>query len=96
MNKMPDLQTQHTGPGKGKAWFVGGGIGSLAAAAFMIRDGNFPAAHITIFEAAGVCGGSLDGAGNPEHGYSLRGGRMLTTDKFVRHHGTTLPSSRNQ
>ena len=25
-----------------KAYLVGGGIGSLAAAAFMIRDGHFP------------------------------------------------------
>jgi oleate hydratase len=27
-------------------------------------------------------GGSLDGAGDPERGYSLRGGRMLTTDNY--------------
>lgn len=60
-----------------QAYFIGGGIGSLAAAAFMIRDGNFPGENITIFEGASVLGGSLDGAGNPETGYSLRGGRMI-------------------
>ena len=65
-----------------KAYLVGSGIGSLAAAAFMIRDGNLPGANISILEAAPILGGSLDGAGDPENGYSLRGGRMLTTDNY--------------
>jgi len=65
-----------------KAYLVGGGIGSLAAAAFMIRDGKLPGENITIFEAASIFGGSLDGAGDPVAGYSLRGGRMLTTDNY--------------
>ena len=65
-----------------KAYMVGGGIGSLAAAAFMIRDGGMFGANITIYEALPVLGGSLDGAGNPADGYRLRGGRMLTTDNY--------------
>ena len=65
-----------------KAWMIGGGIGSLAAAAFMIRDGGVPGANITILEALPVLGGSLDGAGEAAAGYSLRGGRMLTTDNY--------------
>ncbi len=65
-----------------KAYMVGGGIGSLAAAAFMIRDGGIPGRNITIFEAMPVLGGSLDGGGNPTDGYTLRGGRMLTTDNY--------------
>ena len=65
-----------------KAYLIGGGVGSLAAAAFMIRDGNVPGPSITILEAAPVLGGSLDGAGNPDRGYSMRGGRMLTTDNY--------------
>ncbi len=65
-----------------KAYLVGGGIGSLAAAAFMIRDGNVPGSSITIFEAMPVPGGSLDGGGNSEIGYTMRGGRMLTTENF--------------
>ena len=65
-----------------KAYFVGGGIGSLAAAAFMIRDGGWDGARISVFEEAAVLGGSLDAAGNAEAGYSLRGGRMLTTDNY--------------
>jgi hypothetical protein len=60
----------------------GGGVGSLAAAAFMIRDGKMPGEDISIFEASPTLGGSLDGAGDPERGYSLRGGRMLTTDNY--------------
>ena len=39
---------------------VGGGIGSLAAAAFMIRDGGIPGGSITIYEALPVLGDSLD------------------------------------
>jgi oleate hydratase len=60
----------------------GGGVGSLAAAAFMIRDGKMPGEDISIFEASPTLGGSLDGAGDPGRGYSLRGGRMLTTDNY--------------
>jgi len=65
-----------------KAHLVGGGIGSLAAAAFMIRDGGLPGGNITIYEALPLLGGSLDGSGNPSDGYTLRGGRMLTTDNY--------------
>jgi len=67
---------------KSKAWLVGGGIGSLAAAAFMTRDGGMPRANISILQAAPVMGGSLDGAGYPAAGYSMRGGRRLTTDNY--------------
>ena len=65
-----------------KAYLVGGGIGSLAAAAFMIRDGGMRGENISILEESPVLGGSLDGAGDPAAGYSLRGGRMLTTDNY--------------
>ena len=65
-----------------KAYLVGGGIGSLAAAAFLIRDGGVSGENISIFEAAPTLGGSLDGAGDPTAGYSMRGGRMLTTDNY--------------
>ncbi|MEH2156431.1 oleate hydratase [Nostoc sp.] len=64
------------------AYLLGGGIGSLAAAAFMIRDGGLPGGNIFILEAKPLLGGSMDGAGNPTDGYSLRGGRMLTTDNY--------------
>ncbi|QOY88981.1 oleate hydratase [Paludibaculum fermentans] len=67
---------------KPSAYLVGAGIGSLAAAAFMIRDGEVPGVNITILEASPIAGGSLDGAGNAEDGYSMRGGRMVTTDNY--------------
>jgi len=65
-----------------KAYLIGGGIGSLAAAAFMVRDGGIRGDNITIFESLPVLGGSLDGGGNPQSGYTMRGGRMLTTDNY--------------
>lgn len=52
----------------------------MAAAAFMIRDGDAPGHHITIFEELGLAGGSLDGSGSAEAGYVLRGGRMLESE----------------
>ena len=48
----------------------------------MIRDGGMTGSNITILEATPLLGGSLDGAGDPESGYSLRGGRMLTSDNY--------------
>ncbi len=58
-------------------YLVGGGIASLAAAAFLIRDGNIPGQNITILEESNKIGGSLDAAGNPRDGYVMRGGRMF-------------------
>jgi oleate hydratase len=66
----------------GKAYLVGGGIGSLAAAAFLIRDAEVPGGNIFIFDREERCGGSLDAAGNPDKGYSMRGGRMFTSDNY--------------
>jgi oleate hydratase len=65
-----------------QAYMVGAGIGNLAAAAFMIRDGKMRGDQIHIYESLAVAGGSLDGAGNAQDGYRLRGGRMLTTDNY--------------
>ena len=60
-----------------QVYLVGGGIASMAAAAFMIRDGDVPGHNITILEELDKLGGSLDGSGSPQNGYVLRGGRML-------------------
>ena len=65
-----------------KVYLVGGGIASLAAAAFMIRDGDVPGHNITVIDELGKLGGSLDGSGSPQSGYVLRGGRMLES-KYV-------------
>lgn len=60
-----------------KAYIIGGGIGGLAAAFYLIRDGHMPAENITILEEMSVEGGSMDGAGNPDDGYIVRGGREM-------------------
>jgi len=60
-----------------KVFLVGGGIASLAAAVFLIRDGDIQGCNITILEELDTIGGSLDGSGSAEAGYVLRGGRML-------------------
>jgi len=65
-----------------KAYFIGGGIGSLAGAAFLIRDAKVSGRDIMIYEAEPLVGGSLDGALLANGAYSLRGGRMLTTDHY--------------
>ena len=57
-----------------KAYLVGGGITSLAAAAFLIRDGGMPGANISILETGHSMGVSLDGAG---HAAPVRGATAL-------------------
>jgi oleate hydratase len=66
-----------------KACLVGGGIASLASAAYLIRDGGLAGVDIRIFEAGSVLGGSLDGAGAPDRGYVIRGGRMFTYEAYT-------------
>jgi oleate hydratase len=60
-----------------KAHIVGSGLGGLCAAFFLIRDGHMPAGNITVLEAGKIEGGALDGAGNAEDGYIVRGGREM-------------------
>ncbi|MGW8778432.1 oleate hydratase [Streptomyces sp. NPDC055796] len=60
-----------------KAYLVGAGIASLSAAALLIREGGFAGGDITVLEAGNRTGGSLDAAGDPETGYTMRGGRMF-------------------
>lgn len=60
-----------------KAWIIGSGIAGLSAAFYMIRDGGMKGEDITILDALDVAGGSLDGAGDAEQGYIVRGGREM-------------------
>ncbi|WP_440875275.1 oleate hydratase [Thalassotalea sp. PLHSN55] len=60
-----------------RAYLVGGGIASLAAAAYLIRDGHMKGDQITILEQLDVNGGCLDGSGNAIDGYIMRGGREM-------------------
>jgi oleate hydratase len=66
-----------------KAYLVGGGIASLASAAYLIRDGGLSAENISIFEQDRVLGGSLDGQGSPDNRYVIRGGRMFTEEAYT-------------
>jgi oleate hydratase len=66
-----------------KAYLVGSGIASLAAAAYLIRDGGLLGKNITVFEEGGTAGGSLDGEGAAERGYVIRGGRMFTYEAYT-------------
>ncbi|MBA4011705.1 MAG: oleate hydratase [Phenylobacterium sp.] len=60
-----------------KAYVIGSGIAGLAAAFYMIRDGGMKGEDITILDALDVTGGSLDGAGDAQAGYIVRGGREM-------------------
>lgn len=65
-----------------QAYFVGGGLASLAGAAYLIRDCNFNGENIHIIEGLHILGGSNDGAGNPTNGFIVRGGRMLNEETY--------------
>lgn len=59
------------------AYLVGSGLASLAAAVFLIRDGQMKGDRITIFEELDLPGGSLDGIHQPRRGFVIRGGREM-------------------
>ena len=59
------------------AYLVGSGIASLAAAAFLIRDGRMKGENVHILEELDIPGGSLDGILRPEKGFIIRGGREM-------------------
>ena len=65
-----------------KAYFIGGGIGALSGAVFLIRDGKMPAENIHIYDKLNVSGGSMDGSGNADDGYVIRGGRMFDYEQY--------------
>lgn len=65
-----------------QVYFVGGGLASLAGAAYLIRDCNFKGENIHIIEGLRILGGSNDGAGNNEEGFVCRGGRMLNEETY--------------
>ncbi len=62
---------------KKNAYIVGGGLAGLAAAAFLVRDGQMPGENITVFEELGLPGGGCDGIKNERLGYVIRGGREM-------------------
>ena len=63
------------------AYLVGGGLASLAAACFLIRDGQMKGEHIHILEELKLPGGACDGIDDPQQGLSssAAAGRWRTT-----------------
>ena len=59
-----------------KVYIIGSGIAGLASAVYLIKDAGVVAENIHILEKDSIAGGATDGAGNPEQGYVVRGGRM--------------------
>lgn len=64
------------------AYFIGGGLASLAGAAYLIRDCGFSGKNIHVFEGMHILGGSNDGAGDITNGFICRGGRMLNEETY--------------
>ncbi len=65
-----------------QVYFIGGGLASLAGAAYLVRDCNFKGENIHIIEGMHILGGSNDGAGDAENGFICRGGRMLNEETY--------------
>jgi oleate hydratase len=59
------------------AHIIGGGIAGLSAAIALVTDAYMPAGNVTIYESLPLVGGSMDGAGDAQHGYTCRGEREL-------------------
>lgn len=62
---------------KKSAYLVGAGLASLAAACFLIRDGQMKGEKIHILEELGISGGACDGINDSEKGFVVRGGREM-------------------
>jgi len=62
---------------KKSAYLVGSGLASLAAACFLVRDGQMKGEHIHILEELELPGGACDGIHDLERGFVVRGGREM-------------------
>ncbi|HVO59345.1 MAG TPA: oleate hydratase, partial [Terriglobales bacterium] len=63
-------------PQQSRIYLIGSGIASLAAAVYLEKDAGVPGRNIQILEKANLFGGALDGAGEADRGFVIRGGRM--------------------
>lgn len=59
------------------AYLIGSGLASLAAACFLVRDGQMSGTHIHVLEKSAIPGGGLDGDQITNVGYVMRGGREM-------------------
>ena len=63
-------------PKDAHVYLIGSGIASLASALYLEKDAGVPGENIHILEKASILGGALDGAGDTDEGFVVRGGRM--------------------
>ena len=59
------------------AYLVGAGLASLAAACFLVRDGQMKGENIHILEEQKLAGGACDGIKDASKGFIIRGGREM-------------------
>ena len=59
------------------AYIVGSGLAALAAACFLVRDGQMKGERIHILEKEALAGGACDGYHFENVGYVMRGGREM-------------------
>ena len=59
------------------AYLIGSGLASLAAAAFLVRDGQMAGKRIHILEKDTLAGGACDGYKYDDVGFVIRGGREV-------------------
>ncbi len=71
---MKDRKNRH--PNNANIYLIGSGIASLASAVYLEKDAGVPGRNIHILEKDTIPGGALDGAGDEEKGFVVRGGRM--------------------
>lgn len=62
---------------KKSAYLVGAGLASLAAACFLVRDGQMKGERIHILEELSIPGGACDGIKDTQKGFVIRGGREM-------------------
>lgn len=62
---------------KKSAYLVGAGLGSLAAACFLVRDGQMKGERVHILEELSLPGGACDGIHDSDKGFIIRGGREM-------------------
>jgi oleate hydratase len=59
------------------AYIIGSGLGALAAACFLVRDGQMKGENVHVLEKDPIPGGACDGWQYGDIGYAMRGGREM-------------------
>lgn len=77
-----EAQIQIRQYGDQQVHLIGGGLASMSAATYLLRDANFSGKNIHIYEGMNITGGSNDGAGTLQEGFVCRGGRMLNEETY--------------